>query len=151
MCKRIFPRKGSNFHFLLKSKQQAPIFFLKGFSCWHIARFGMFLWGVGRRGKKRTSSAFGGGWLLKCTVWCSCSWKCVHIFLRTCVQVRVHQSFCFMYFLCDYAHPAVSFCVLRCAQASVFAALSTPLWRKYCSSGEAEPSGPGQSSTGETG
>lgn len=42
------------------------------------------------------------------------------------MQVRVHQSFCLVYFLCDYAHPAVSLCVLRCAQASVFAALSTP-------------------------
>lgn len=31
-----------------------------------------------------------------------------------------------MYFLCAYARPAVSLCVLRCARVSVFAALSTP-------------------------
>lgn len=42
------------------------------------------------------------------------------------MQVSVHQSFCFMYFLCDYARPAVSSCVLRCVQAAVFAAPSTP-------------------------
>lgn len=54
---------------------------------------------------KRNRSVFAGGWLLKCTVWHSHSWKRVHVFVWTCVQVCVHQSFHFMFrVLCTYAH-----------------------------------------------
>lgn len=104
-------------------EREAPLCFHKDFSGWHTGRFEVFRWGGGGGwGERRHRYVFGRGWPLKCTVWCSWSWKRAHVSVWTCERVFVHQSFCFMYvffFLLLFCLPCCKLvCVPKCAGAT---------------------------------
>lgn len=131
----------------VKKEPKVPV--LSCFSCWHTVRFEVSVSWRWMRTEREIdlplvevglSSAQYGALVLES----ACMFLCEHV----CKCVCAHQSFCFMYFLCAYACPAVSLCVLRCARVSGFAGLSNPLRSKYCSAGKAEETGAEQRQRG---